>query len=421
MPVWNNTFFMGETEFIKLLIISALAGGFLGIERQMVKVIAGTRTFMLTSIIGFLAVYISREIGYGFLNIVSAGVFLLTLLLGVIKNFKIEDLGMTTLLAYILAYVVGLLIGMGRVMEGVALSIISTAILTSKRYSIELSKTMTFDEMRNALEFGFIAFVLYPLLPDRVIDPLGVINPRNLMLIVIVVTMIGFLGFISLRKYGAKLGMVLTGALGGMVNSQATVSALSSKAKLNSSISSFAIQGMLMANCIMLLRNLFIAGTMSLKVAINMLPVVMAMVVVALALVYFTGIKKEKEKVDIPVESPFAIKPAVKFAIFFAGVSLLVKLSKNLGTTGVYLASFIAGFVSSGATVAGVASLSASGSLPPEVASTAAVFSILASLLTKIAIARFSGTAELSRKFTRYILLISLTGVVALSVYLVFS
>ncbi len=400
-----------NVEFIKLILIAALAGGLLGIEREMVhKAVAGTRTFMLTSILGVLSVYISSETNLNFLSIMLAGIFLLALLMGVIKNVLVEDVGITTVVAFILAFTIGVIVGIGRPFEGVAMSIIATAILTSKKYSRELSKTMSFEEMKNALEFGFLAFVLYPLLPDRVIDPLGVINPKTMLFVVIIVTLIGFVGFISLRKYGAELGLPLTGALGGLVNSQATVSALAIKVRTERALEAFALQGILLASAVMLLRNIFVAAMIDFRAAEQMFLPTLAMVVVVVTLAfYFKPIKKE-EKGELPVESPFAIKPALKFGLFFALVSFIVKMSQNYGAGGVYVTSLIAGFVSSGATIAGLANLAASGSLSTSIAGTAGVLSIIASLTSKILITRISGTYTLTLKVAKSILITAAIG-----------
>ena len=118
--------------FIKLVIIAAFAGGLLGVEREMMhKAVAGTRTFMLTSILGVLSVYIASQTSQIFLSITLVGIFLIAILIGIIKNFMNDDIGITTVSAFIMAFMIGIIIGLGRPIEGVAMSIIATAILTT--------------------------------------------------------------------------------------------------------------------------------------------------------------------------------------------------------------------------------------------------------------------------------------------------
>jgi len=387
------------------------------VEREMFKkVVAGTRTFMLVSILGVLGVFISQQVGGNFMALTTLGVVSLAILLGVIKNFRMDDLGLTTIAAFLIAFGIGVVIGTGNALEGVVLSIVSTGILTAKKYSLELSKTMSMEEMKNALEFGFLAFVLYPLLPDEAIGPLGVINPRTLLFVVLAVSLIGFAGFIAIRRYGAELGLTITGALGGLVNSQATVSALAIKGRAERAIEVFSLQGILLANAVMLLRNIFVAGLIEFQAVMFMLPSVLAMAALAtfFALHFRPG---KRTKGDIPVESPFAITPALKFGIFFTAVSLLVEVSKDYGPEGVYITSLIAGFVSSGATVASLANLSAGGNLSPLIAANAGVASIMTSLASKIAITRVSGTRKLSLQVAKYILATVALGAVVLVSY----
>ena len=154
------------------------------------------------------------------------GIILVTILMGAVKNYKLEDVGVTTCIAFLLAYLLGVMVGLGYSPQAVAASILITMVLVSKKYLRAFSETLSHDELINALEFGLIVFVLYPVVPDAPIDPLHLINPRVLLLIIIVVTSIGFAGFLALRKMGVETGLPVVGALGGLVNSSAATSAL---------------------------------------------------------------------------------------------------------------------------------------------------------------------------------------------------
>ena len=405
-----------DVRLIESLVIAALAGGLLGIEREIgKKVVAGTRTFMLTSLLGALSVGISHRLGSElFLVGVTLSVALIALFIGVVKNFLVEDVGITTLVAYLLAFVIGVVIGAGYAMESVAVSIIVVAILAGKRYSQALSKAMSFREMTNALEFGLVVFVLYPLLPDEAIDPYGLVNPRTLVFVVIVVSTIGFAGFLALRWFGAELALPLTGALGALVNSQATVGALASRVKEDASLEKPALQGMLLAGGVALLRSLLIAALLSKAVGREMLlPMIgMALVSVAPARIRFAREAQQGRRLELAL--PFAIAPAVKFALLFTAITALAKLAQSFGGFGLYPAAFFAGFVSSGAVVASFASLAAKGELSAGIAANCAVLSAIASVLSKIVLVKFSGTPTLAAKVTKYYSLAIVAGVALL-------
>ena len=61
---------------------------------------------------------------------------------------------------------------------------------------------LTVTEIRATLLLGFIAAVVYPLLPDRTIDPWNVLNPRSVWLTVIIVSGLSFVNYVLLRNLG---------------------------------------------------------------------------------------------------------------------------------------------------------------------------------------------------------------------------
>jgi len=67
-----------------------------------------------------------------------------------------------------------------------------------------------------------------PLLPNRPIDPLGLVNPFQIWLVVVLVSGIGFAGYILMKAFGASRGIKLTGILGGLAGSTATTISFSS-------------------------------------------------------------------------------------------------------------------------------------------------------------------------------------------------
>jgi uncharacterized membrane protein (DUF4010 family) len=407
-----------EEEFLKMVVISALVGGLLGVERELkVQVLAGTRTFMFASMLGALSIYVADLLGLpGLIYITFAGFLIITAILAIVKNFRSYDYGVTTPVAFIIAYILGMFAGMGLYFQAIAGSIIVTSILIFKKYTIWLSETLTHDEMRSALEFGIIAFVLYPVAPTEPIDPYGLIIPQKLLLIVIVVSSIGFAGFLALRRIGPERGLPVVGALGGLVSSFATTSALSIKAKKNESLIPNVIQGILYANGAMLLRNIVLAGVISLDVAsIMALPLALMTAVGVLAVYTYSKRMREKaEDTELRLESPFAILPSIKFGVMFTIISVVILFIKDYGSLGVYAASILGGLVSSSVVVASMASMAASGSLDIETAASACILSSMSSTLNKILLVRISGPATLTRSLSIPAVISVMAGLISL-------
>lgn len=405
-----------EYEFVEMLFISALAGGLLGVERELkTQPLAGTRTFMLISTLGALSVYVSeRIINENIISLALLGVVLLAILVGLVKNFRSYDFGITTSFALILAFFLGLLIGAGYHFQGIAASIIITSILVFKKYTTILSESLNHDEMRSSMEFGIVAFVLYPVVPDEPIDPYGLINPKTLLMVVIAVSSIGFAGFLALRNVGPERGLPIVGALGGLVNSEATASALAIKATKANEFIPNAIKGILLSNSVMLLRNLVLAILINLNVFIIML--VPHLVMSFMGYVYTMRIRLEKsaKETEINLESPFAIIPSIRFGILFTIISLIANFLKDFGQESIYFASILGGFVSSAAVTASMASLAATGTLDTTTAAYACIMAALSSTGNKILITRISGSKDISKKLVFPISLILFLGILSI-------
>lgn len=406
---------VGQYEFLEVLLLSAAVGGLVGIEREMkVKVVAGVRTFSLTSILGALSILLSDMGHEAIPTIAFVGVVLVALLMGVVKHFNLGDVGVTTLVAYMITFILGAMVGKGFFLEAIAGSLVVTGLLASKMYSRKISETLTHKEIINALQFGIIALVLYPVVPDRTIDPLGVINPKILLMVTIIVTSIGFAGYVAMKKVGYLYGLPLLGALGGLFNSEATTGALAARTKECRDIYSAVMRGILLTNAVMLLRNLVIASVVSIAVFQAMLYPQLLMVLTCLLYFALHRPGKTPAKIDLPVAMPFAIVPALIFASMFVFVSWGVNFLKDYSVTSIYLTAFLGGLVSSAATTASMASLYVTGNLDLTSASIASVVSAIGSTINKITISWIMGSRGLSMRLVPPMALVAVIGVIAL-------
>ena len=59
--------------------------------------------------------------------------------------------------------------------------------------------------------------MIYPVLPNRFIDPWNILDPREAWFTVILIASIGFLNYVLLRLYSAR-GLFYAAVLGGLVN-----------------------------------------------------------------------------------------------------------------------------------------------------------------------------------------------------------
>ncbi len=367
-----------DIEFINMLLISALAGGLLGVEREYrIKVIAGTRTFMLFSLLGTFGVYISSKLSLPFINYLLLGAVFLVLLLGVIKNFLTNDIGITTVTAFFLSFLLGVVVGLGLYLEAISASFIITGILISKKYSQMLSAALELEEMRSAIEFGMIAFVLYPVVPYATVDAFGLINPQILLRAIIAITTIGFASFLILR-ISTSLHPLLIAALGALVHYQKTVSIL---ARSKNPFSAIAV-----ATSAMFFRNLLVVAIISFSLfKMLLIPAgVMIFSGMALALLFRRGTVVK----ELDLSIPFAITPALIFSIYYIFFTFAAYLLRDYSIIVFTLFSFMAGIPYSVALISSLATLVALDKIALEVALVGSIFSLLGSALKAVFISR---------------------------------
>ena len=84
------------------------------------------------------------------------------------------------------------------------------------------------DDIHVTLQFALVAAVILPLLPNRTIDPLGLLNPFQIWLMVVFVSGVGFSGYALMKLLGPSRGTNLMGILGGLASSTATTISFSS-------------------------------------------------------------------------------------------------------------------------------------------------------------------------------------------------
>ena len=120
--------------------------------------------------------------------------------------------------ALVIDFVLGVLIGQGRMFTTVAAALLLTLLLSLKSKLSSFAGGLRPEEIRSPVLLGLIGFVIDPLLPDRFIDTW---NLRESWITVIVIAAIGFANYVPLRLYGSR-GLLYTAVLGGVVNSTAS-------------------------------------------------------------------------------------------------------------------------------------------------------------------------------------------------------
>ena len=335
----------------ELRFLVALALGFLiGLERESSgsakksKVFAGLRTYTIISLFGFgcawlYSINITVILPVGLLSVTG-----LTLI-GYQAKFKEEHYGWTSEIAAVLTYVIGALTLLADIWVPMSLGIITTLLLSEKaefeKYVVRLDKS----EFLAVLKFLIVTLIILPFLPDKDYTQFA-LNPYKIWQIVILVSSLGFAGYLLIKKFGGRMGLWLSGIIGGIVSSTAVTIAVGRIAKQDSAKNSAALQASLLACSVMYVRILILIWVLN--------PVFIPFlwwrfcVLAVMGLILSFGIKKggptNVENAVSTIQNPFEVKPAVLFAALFVILSVTTVLVKeSFGNSGIISLSAVTG------------------------------------------------------------------------------
>lgn len=364
---------------MKVVFATAL-GLLLGVEREWSEKPAGLRTFTIITTVATVMTIADRPIllVLGAVLVVVQGIVFA--IHGLAKGD--ENYLLTTSSSMVLAYGVGVLVGEGFYQIAVIVTIVTSLILVLRRELHGFARGLSKDEIRSALEFGILAFVVFPLLPDDSFGPAGAVNPRAVWLLVVAVSAIGFANYLVVQRYGAK-GIAITSFFGGLVNSAAVIGEIVSRTRRDAELANVAVGAILLANAAMAFRDLFIVLTFVPELFVEVGAPLVTIIVVGVAASYVTS--DWDLDFEIEFESPFNLQTALKFGALFLGV-LVVSATANAtyGASGFLVSSFLGGMVSSGAVTTSVVLLVQSGGLSPGIAAGGIIAAVSGSILVKL-------------------------------------
>jgi uncharacterized membrane protein (DUF4010 family) len=395
------------------LALSLGVGLFAGFEREWSRKDLGVRTFALTALLGTLSSLISIPFSLASL----AAVALVIVLVNGRALLLRQNLEITTSVSLIIDFVLGVLIGQGHLFTPVAAVLLLTLVLSLKSEFSSFAGGLRPEEIRSAVLLGLIGFVIYPLLPDRFIDPWKLINPRESWITVIVIAAIGFINYVLLRLYSDR-GLLYTAVLGGLVNSTATIAEVATwlrePSRETDRTGTFFNFVTVVA---MFARNLVLLAIFARQaVAVAVLPIT-AMSCCAAIFVWFTRGSSHPAG-ELKLSSPVSIRKLASFGTLFLLIEVTGAIGKRyLGRYGVVIVSLAGGLVSSASTTAAAAILVAHGETAAYTAGLATVVTSIASALSNLpVIHRVTRNAELTRGLAMRTLAVVLVGTVTLAV-----
>jgi uncharacterized membrane protein (DUF4010 family) len=352
-------------------------GMLVGMERKWSNKEAGIRTFAIVALLGML----SAMIGQDFIIVSMIGVFLLIVLMNGRSIWVEKSLEITTSAALIVNYILGVMVGLGHIFTPVAGAIVMTMLLAWKTELNRFAGGLQPAEIRSAILLGLIGFVIYPILPDRYIDPWDLFNPSDAWLSVIAISGIGFVNYVLLRMFSTR-GFYLSAIFGGLVNSTATAAEIAGRVQA-AGLASRITTLVLLTNIAMFARNLLLVVMFSPdSLASTILPLLGMSLVSALWIWRDNSreLGESNKTITLELDSPISIKKVLWFGLLFLLIAIGgTLLTKVFGSYGMLATGIFGGMVSSASTTAAAATMASHGKITASVAGSVAVLSSLAS------------------------------------------
>ena len=320
----------------------ALALGFLvGLERESTKieqqklVFGGVRTHPLISLLGFGCAWL-YQIGVTFM--LPAGMLAMIGLTGIayFAKIKAERYGSTSEVSALLTYVAGALALLADVWAAMALGVFNTILLSEKARLETYVERLNKVEFLATLKFILVTVIILPVLPDRAYTRFE-LNPSRIWQIVILVSTIGFIGYFLAKRFGERVGLWLSGLLGGIVSSTAVTIAVGRLAHQVPQRGASALQAAILAGSVMYLRILVLLAIVSPA----FVPVVwwrfaaLSSAGFVLSVRRRGGLNEENEHLAPGLQNPFEITPALMFAgLYVVLLAVTVAVKSAMGDSG---------------------------------------------------------------------------------------
>lgn len=402
-----------------------LIGALIGLEREFRQQreeqpdFAGIRTYSLIALLGAVSSFVIDTYGIVPMAMALGALILLTTISygGTIFRRKIET-GITTEVAAVLTFFFGVLVMSDQPLVAIALAVVTSLLLAMKGRLHDIIRAMTPEDIYLTLEFALLAAVILPLLPNRTLDPWGILNPFQIWLMVVLVSGIGFSGYVLMKILGPSRGINLMGILGGLASSTATTISLSSASRQYPNLVNHYARAVVLASTVMFPRVFILVFVLYPPLALKVIIPLATMLIAGLVYIFVVQRISSSEKANIHPEfeitNPLKLTTAIKFGLLFAIVLVVVEFAQSfLGSPGVYLASFLTGLTDVDAITLSLTGRAERAQLSLNVAGLAIVIAAVMNTVSKIGICYFSGSSEFRLPVIKAFLFIIFAGIVS--------
>lgn len=375
------------------LVVGLGIGLLIGIERERRKgegasrAAAGVRTFVVVALSGAITALFESPVliavGFGIVGLLAAASYL---------RSSQRDPGLTTEIALVVTFLVGALAHRAPQLAA-GLGTLIALLLASRQFLHELVRSRLSDrEVFDGLLLAGAALVILPLMPDRAVDRLGVVNPYVVWKLTVIVLLINAFGYVAQRALGPRRGLPIAGLFGGFVSSAATIAALGARARERPTLRDACHAGAALSNVATVVQMVLVLGVVN-SALLERLWLALALMAVVVIVAGVRGIRRVADREPgVITGRAFQPRQALAFSVTVTTLLMLsAALEEAMGARGAVLGIALGGFADTHSAAASGATLAVKGTLPPATAALATLVALSTNTVTKVVVAGISG------------------------------
>jgi uncharacterized membrane protein (DUF4010 family) len=496
------------------LAIAALLGFMIGLERTYwgrPNPHGGIRDFVMFTLLGAVSGLAAIIFDNTWLIVAGFAGFLVLLVSGYwldARRNPEEDTGITTEMAAVLSFFLGVLIVKGVLALSIAVGILLLVVLSQKPIIEAFGKRIERFELSAALQFLIITFIVLPVLPNKTLDvyftlpmgeviavdqethlisikphkayqfdaaapfslyteqgrvgelsirhadadevfghvestdvsglrpgvalrgPLGVdfistllsaLNPYKIWLIVVLVSLVSFVGYVLIKVLGTGAGIGLTGLVGGLASSTVTTLSFARRSMEMPQLNRNFAVAVVLASSVMFPRLLLQIGIVNQALMKNMaVPIlVMGATGLLLAVIFFySARRKTVVSQEMSFSNPFSLKSAITFGLVFATILMVTRLAiEYLGEAWLPVIAIVSGLTDADAIAFSLSDAQQAGVISLDWASFNLVLGALSNTFMKLFLVFTLGHRGLFKNLLAAFLIIGAVGIVTMYFY----
>ncbi|HWL15136.1 MAG TPA: MgtC/SapB family protein, partial [Opitutus sp.] len=308
------------------IVASACLGALVGLIRQWSDQktasgpvdFGGVRTYTFWAMLGCVGAFVTE----------LTSPALIAVLFGIVGAqqivAKFNAPGGTTFASTLLTVLTGCLVYWEELPAAVLVAATTMVLLGSKQPLHEWTRTFTRDDVRGTLQFVAITGVILPLVPNRDLGPFEAFNPFSTWLMVVLISGLGFAGYLAMRLLGAGAGLLATSLLGGLASSTASTLAFTRRSREEPELAGEYALAVAIACTVMLPRVLVAIAVINTELASNLVAPFACMAVPGVIFgvwLWWRQRRTGEAGAAVRLRNPLDLKTAIKFAILYAVIA----------------------------------------------------------------------------------------------------